>query len=110
MFKRIIANEGIQESKIQIMPNAVDPEIFGRNQIDGARIREQYGLVNKIVVGYVGGFAYWHRLDLLISIVHMNLTSLFLALFICIGSALYFLIMITKRPLAKINSWANQKS
>lgn len=62
-----LAERGYDERKILVSPNAVDPSGFqvNRGQPEGLT----QGLFRKqpdVVIGYVGSFAPWHRVDLLI--------------------------------------------
>jgi len=65
-LKRHIAeNMGVNIEKIHVMPNAVDPEKFNPN-IDDREIRRRLGLENKLVIGFVGSFVVWSKLELLL--------------------------------------------
>lgn len=64
-----LANEleemGYPREKILISPNATFPDKFipgKQNEV----LKEQLGLSSSVVIGYVGGFAPWHGLDILI--------------------------------------------
>lgn len=59
--------EGIPDHKICLVPNGIDVEAF-RVQ-DGQRLRAQLGLSHLFVVGFVGSFQPWHRVDLLVQAV-----------------------------------------
>ena len=48
-----------------MLPNAVDPVEF-QTPADGAAVRRTHGLGDAIVVGFVGWFVEWHRVELLI--------------------------------------------
>ena len=65
VFKEIVVGRGVEEKKIFVTPNAVDPHNFTISMNARHLVRKQYQLHGKIVVGYVGGFANWHRLDFL---------------------------------------------
>jgi glycosyltransferase involved in cell wall biosynthesis len=69
-----LANElkemGYPEDKILISPNAVHPEDF-RPSLPDRILRQKLGLQDGITFGYVGGFAPWHSLDILIQSVAM---------------------------------------
>jgi glycosyltransferase involved in cell wall biosynthesis len=64
-LKRRIQALGISGDKILVLPNAVDEAEYAR-QADGSAIRQQLGLEDDIVVGFVGWFVSWHRLDHLV--------------------------------------------
>lgn len=62
-----LVNRGYDDRKILISPNAVDPSHFHVN--GGSPEKLKQGLFHKspdVVIGYVGSFAPWHRVDLLI--------------------------------------------
>jgi glycosyltransferase involved in cell wall biosynthesis len=56
---------GIPDEKILISPNAVDLDIFNVDNQDAA-LKEELKLKEGPVIGFVGSFAPWHRVDLLI--------------------------------------------
>jgi len=58
---------GIPGSKIHVIPNAADPSTFNPS-IDGNLMRRKYGIDNRVVVGFVGGFARRQGIDLLLAV------------------------------------------
>ena len=64
-LKRRIHGLGIPLEKILVLPNAVDAQEYGQ-LADGNLIRERLGIKGKVVIGFVGWFVPWHRLDLLL--------------------------------------------
>ncbi len=65
-LKKILANRiGVPPEKIVVMQNGIDSGLF-RPDIDGRRIRAEYGLESKTVLGFVGWFRKWHGLERLI--------------------------------------------
>ena len=70
--KIITVSEGLREylinefntnpSKISVIPNAVDPDLFNPNR-SGESIREKYNLNNDPVIIFVGGFRPWHGVE-----------------------------------------------
>jgi glycosyltransferase involved in cell wall biosynthesis len=62
-----LRSEGVPSSKIHLVPNGVDCDLFNPN-ISSLEIRQRYGLEGKVVVGYVGGVQQYHRVDLLVQI------------------------------------------
>jgi glycosyltransferase involved in cell wall biosynthesis len=50
--------------KIQVVPNGVDARVFARG--NGTTLRRELGLERAVVVGFLGSFQPWHRLDLLL--------------------------------------------
>jgi glycosyltransferase involved in cell wall biosynthesis len=58
--RRNLVRAGVNESKIVLNPNAVDPERF-RPNIGGELVREELGIErDETVVGFVGTFGPWH--------------------------------------------------
>jgi glycosyltransferase involved in cell wall biosynthesis len=55
---------GINEGKILVNPNGVDPDRYTPD-VDGSRIRNQYHLDGKIVIGFIGTFGKWHGAEIL---------------------------------------------
>ena len=66
-MRDLLIAEGIPDHKIRLVPNGVDVEAF-RAQ-DGQRLRAHLGLSHQFVVGFVGSFQPWHRVDLLVQAV-----------------------------------------
>jgi glycosyltransferase involved in cell wall biosynthesis len=62
-----LRSEGVPAHRIHFIPNGVDCTLFNPDTTSIA-VRQRYGLANKVVVGYVGGFGEWHRLDSLLSV------------------------------------------
>lgn len=56
----------VQEAagKIQVVPNGVDARAFDRR--NGSGWRHDLGVEDAVVVGFLGSFQPWHRLDLLV--------------------------------------------
>jgi glycosyltransferase involved in cell wall biosynthesis len=50
---------GIDADRVLVNPNAVDPERYSP-AIDGAPIRQKYGLDGKTVLGFISTFQAWH--------------------------------------------------
>ncbi len=55
---------GIRPDRILVNPNGVDPDIY-RPDIDGSGVRQRYGLVDAIVIGFIGTFGKWHGANVL---------------------------------------------
>ena len=64
-MKAVLARNGLSPHKMVVMPNGVNPASFHPG-VDGTEIRRRYGLEGKLVVGFVGWFREWHRLDTLL--------------------------------------------
>jgi glycosyltransferase involved in cell wall biosynthesis len=63
-LKDELIERGIPAGKILVNPNGVDPQRY-RPDIDGGRIRQQYGLEGKTIVGFIGTFGNWHGAEVL---------------------------------------------
>ena len=65
--KQCLINEGVCSSKITVLPNAFDTEIFDPSKIErnsgGGGVG--FSTTNEIVIGFVGLFVPWHGLDFL---------------------------------------------
>lgn len=64
IMKHDLVRLGVEEKKILVNPNGVDPDLF-QPGADGAGIRKQYHLEDKIVAGFVGTFGAWHGVNVL---------------------------------------------
>jgi glycosyltransferase involved in cell wall biosynthesis len=69
---RILADEarqrGASGDRVYVVPNAIDPKRF-RDSGTRQSLRERLGLDGSIVIGHVGLFHLWDRLDILIEVV-----------------------------------------
>ena len=54
----VFGKKRYEENRVTILPNAVDTKEFLPNEEERTRIRKQYGLEDKFVVGHVGRFHY----------------------------------------------------
>ena len=59
---------GANSERVYVLPNAIDPNRF-RSLRSGQSLRERLGLEGAIVIGHVGLFHLWDRLDVLIEVV-----------------------------------------
>lgn len=64
-LKEQLVRAGVEAERIEVVPNAADPKMFDP-EVSGENVRQQFGLIGKGVIGFVGGFYPWHGLDLLI--------------------------------------------
>jgi glycosyltransferase involved in cell wall biosynthesis len=64
-LKEFLISAGVPESKIIVMPNGVDTEVF-HPAIDGREVRKHLGIEEKTVIGFTGILRPWHGLDLLL--------------------------------------------
>lgn len=61
-LKKMILRQGVPEERVHVVPNAFDVnkvKTVGKNP----HLIEQYGLQNKLVLGFAGWFDHWDRLD-----------------------------------------------
>ncbi|MCE9608694.1 MAG: glycosyltransferase family 4 protein [Chthoniobacter sp.] len=65
-LQRRIAALGIAPEKIVVLPNAVSVESLDI-PADGAPVRARHGCADAIIIGFVGWFVAWHRLDQLLA-------------------------------------------
>ncbi|GJM61497.1 glycosyltransferase family 4 protein [Persicobacter diffluens] len=64
--EELIRNEGIEEDKIHVALNAVNTDEFSARGID-SEIITQYNLpTDKLIVGYIGSYAFYHNTELLV--------------------------------------------
>ena len=64
-LKEILVENGVQESKIRVLPNAVDARKFTVMKKD-KELEQELGFKNKLVIGYIGSFVEYEGLDLLL--------------------------------------------
>jgi glycosyltransferase involved in cell wall biosynthesis len=65
-FKRKILDYGLREKKIQVMPNAINPDVIDPFKYEEGVIREEYGLGSSLIIGCVGFFVPWHGLMMIL--------------------------------------------
>jgi glycosyltransferase involved in cell wall biosynthesis len=69
VVSRALAQElqarGVQQDKILINPNGVDPNRYTPELVDGSPVRARCGLERRLVVGFVGTFRPWHGAEVL---------------------------------------------
>ena len=69
-FKRILVSTGVDPSKVFVIHNAAQEEMFSPD-ISGKTVRQRYGLGDDtVVVGFVGKVVPWHGVDCLIQEAH----------------------------------------
>ncbi len=61
-LKRFFADQGVPEDKMSVVPNGVDVERF-HPDVDAGEVKRQYGLHDKLIIGFVGSFHYWHGVE-----------------------------------------------
>ena len=74
-LKDYLAGLGISERKVFILPNGVDISRFFPDEDSGGKIRKRYGLEDKLVIGFVGGFRPYHGVHVLIDSARLILDS-----------------------------------
>lgn len=57
-----LTSKGVEESRIKVIPNAVDPEVFYPG-VDASPVRQKYSLKDATVLGFTGFIRDWHGLD-----------------------------------------------
>jgi len=87
MKKELLIERGIDERKILVNPNAVNPEKYSP-EVDGSNIRKEYNLTDKIVIGFIGTFGRWHGADVLAEAVKLVVQRNPNAHFLFIGDGL----------------------
>ncbi|ALS97655.1 TIGR04063 family PEP-CTERM/XrtA system glycosyltransferase [Lacimicrobium alkaliphilum] len=65
-LKQDLLSRGVPESKITVIPNAVNIEQFNLITNKDSQLEKQFGLQNKRVLGFLGSFYAYEGLDLLI--------------------------------------------
>jgi glycosyltransferase involved in cell wall biosynthesis len=68
LLQQEVLRRGAREGTVHVMPNAVDLQWFEHHDC-GMQLRQECGLADATVVGFVGWFDFWDRLDLLIDVV-----------------------------------------
>jgi glycosyltransferase involved in cell wall biosynthesis len=66
-LKRRIEQTGVPGEKILVLPNAVNAEEFA-TPADGKGVREKFALEGKTVIGFIGWFVEWHKLERLVEV------------------------------------------
>src|SRR5260370_26052997 len=56
---------GIAPEKVLMLPNAIGEEMLDASA-NGAAVRGRHGCEHALVIGFVGWFVAWHRLDALL--------------------------------------------
>ncbi|HSU07009.1 MAG TPA: TIGR04063 family PEP-CTERM/XrtA system glycosyltransferase [Acetobacteraceae bacterium] len=65
-MRRELVGRGIPSSRINIVPNAVEPALFRTPQPKDPALVAELGLAGRIVLGFIGSFYHYEGLDLLI--------------------------------------------
>ena len=64
-LKQILFENGVQESKVRVLPNAVDASKFTAVDKD-RQLERELEFQNSVVIGYIGSFVDYEGLDLLL--------------------------------------------
>ena len=59
-----VVTEGVDPSRVLVNPSGVDPSAYSPD-VDGSRVRDEYGLGDSTVIGFIGTFGPWHGADML---------------------------------------------
>jgi glycosyltransferase involved in cell wall biosynthesis len=59
-----VVGRGISPDRVLVNPNGVDPDRYHPG-LDGSPIRARLGLVDRLVIGFVGTFGPWHGAEVL---------------------------------------------
>lgn len=84
-FKRILCQRGVSEEKVSFLPNAVDPLVFDPFRYDD-KVRSQLELKGKTVIGFIGSFAKWHGVDMLLQVMPDVIKKIPNVYFLMVGS------------------------
>ena len=68
-FKEMMSEQGFPADRILVCQNAIDPETFSPEKVAAAERPENVGQ-SDVVIGYVGAFVPYHRLDRLLLVAH----------------------------------------
>lgn len=74
----------LPEQKLIFIPNGVDEHRF-HPEIAAENTRTKLGLNNKIVVGFIGSFHYWHGLENLLHFIKLTLSRFHNVAFLLVG-------------------------
>jgi len=64
-LKEMMEANGVKPSKLVVMPNGVDPDLFQTGE-DVSGYRRKLNLEGKVVFGFAGWFKKWHGVELLL--------------------------------------------
>lgn len=64
-----LIEQGLDATKVRVVPNAVDPRVFDRDTARGEGVRASHDLGEGPVIGFVGAFLPWHGIDRLLDAV-----------------------------------------
>ena len=67
-FKNQILSYGIDDNKVNVISNAINPDLFNPKRFNRQDIRKKYELDKKFIIGFVGLFVPWHGIMLLLDV------------------------------------------
>jgi glycosyltransferase involved in cell wall biosynthesis len=85
-IKAYLVETGVPTQRIHVIHNGADCHRFSPD-IDGTEIRERFGLGNRVVVGFVGGFLPWHGVETLLDVVANHRSRTERMCFLLVGPA-----------------------
>ena len=97
-LKDILVENGVDENKISVLPNAVDIDKF-KISVKDKKLEKRLGFKDKVVIGYIGSFANYEGLDLLLeacSLLYKKIGDIFRLLLVGDGA-----MMTTLRQMAR---------
>lgn len=59
-----LVGRGVEADKILVNPNGVEPDKYSPD-VDGSRVRSEYGFGDSTVLGFIGTFGNWHGAEVL---------------------------------------------
>jgi len=68
VLKKMIENNGVPNNKITVTPNGINQDKFS-HVIDHDKAKENLGLNNSLVLGFVGFMRKWHGLELVVDFI-----------------------------------------
>ncbi len=80
--KKHFIQQGILEYKLRVIPNGANPE---RLMDNASTLRKSLDINDRLVVGFVGSFHYWHGIDILIQLMERLLPRYEKCVFLLVG-------------------------
>lgn len=68
VLARRMMDAGVEESKVIVIPNGIDPERFSRGR-DREEAKRALGLQGRLVLGFVGFMREWHGLERVVELI-----------------------------------------
>ncbi|MHC4944592.1 MAG: glycosyltransferase family 4 protein [Planctomycetota bacterium] len=79
-LKEMLVSDGIDTAKIEVIPNGIDSTRLLEGIVENQGFRQRHNLGDSIVIGFVGFFREWHRLDIVLDLLAQDLHDLDLKL------------------------------